>query len=215
MKSVIRLLKDGYWAFRSSNIRGLAYALRYKRLNAPCIIRGGGKFLNLHLASAGKRLVIADHVEIFINPISRSKQATLTMGEFVSIGRYSIIGCSNEIVIEDNVTLAPHVHITDRNHQYTDITTPICRQPTETPGPIHIKADSWLGFGVQVMPGVTIGRHCVIAAGSVVTKDIPDYSVAAGIPAKVIKRYNISAGQWESVKTAPHSGGGGKRLAYR
>lgn len=57
-----------------------------------------------------------------------------------------------------------------------------------------------VGFGVQVMPGVTIGRHCVIAAGSIVTKDIPDYCVAVGAPAKVVKKYNVETKKWEKIK---------------
>ena len=94
---------------------------------------------------------------------------------------------------------APHVHVTDRNHTYEDISIPISRQPAVSDGPVLIGRETWLGYGVQVMPNVRIGRHCVIAAGSIVTKNIPDYSVAVGIPAKVIKKYNFETSQWEKI----------------
>lgn len=197
MSVIINKLKKMYWVCRGSNLRGLFMAFRYKGFHLPLIVRKGGKFNNLSMVKAGKRVVIADHVELFLNPFSRNQPATLVLGDYVSIGRHTIIGCSNRITIGDNVTIAPHVHITDRNHEYKDINTPICNQPAVSPGPILIKSDSWIGFGAQIMPGVTIGRHCVIAAGSVVTKDIPDYCVAAGIPAKVVKQYNLSSQQWE------------------
>lgn len=199
MSAIINTLKKIYWACRGSNFRGLLMAVIYKGFRLPLIVRKGGKYNNLSMVSAGKRVVIADHVELFLNPINRNTRASLVLGNYVSIGRYTIIGCSNQITIEDNVTIAPHVHLTDRNHEYKDINTPICNQPADSPGPILIKSDSWIGFGAQIMPGVTIGKHCVIAAGSVVTKDIPDYSIAVGIPAKVVKQYSFKDGKWVKV----------------
>lgn len=84
-------------------------------------------------------------------------------------------------------------------HGFEDPDIPICLQARYGKGPVRIGAESWLGFGVKVMSGVSIGRHCVIGAGSVVTADIPDYSVAAGVPARVIKRYDPASGLWVRV----------------
>jgi acetyltransferase-like isoleucine patch superfamily enzyme len=148
---------------------------------------------------SGRRLFVDDYAQIFINRASVTITPRLEVGENVKIGRYASIGCSHSIILEDFVRLAPHVHITDRNHSYDNIEMPITLQPIVF-APVHIKAHTWLGYGSQIMPGVTIGRHCVIAAGSIVTKDIPDYCVAAGVPAKVIKRYNHDTQKWESVR---------------
>lgn len=156
---------------------------------------GGGKLRGLQYVTAKGRLIINDHVEIFAHKVL-SHPPKLSLGRNVSIGRYSIIGCANEISLEDNVRLAPYVHISDRNHRYEDLNTPIFQQPVSCPGPVIIKADTWIGFGAQIMPGVTIGKHCVIGAGSVVTKDIPDYCVVGGIPAKIIKRYSFKDKKW-------------------
>lgn len=199
MEKIIKVLKKLYWDLRGSNWRGRLLAIRYKNFPRRAIIKGNCKFRNLKLVSAKDGLVICDNVEICLNQADRSITPQLVIGKNVSIGRHTIIGCSNIIILEDDVRLAPHCHITDRNHRYDIIDTPIWRQPVVMPGPTIIKSQTWLGFGVQVMPGVTIGRHCVIAAGSVVTKDIPDYSVAAGAPAKVIKQYNSTTAKWEPI----------------
>ena len=100
-------------------------------------------------------------------------------------------------MIEDDVLLAPHVHITDRNHTFEDISLPIRKQSVVSPGPVRIKSEAWLGYGCQIMPNVTIGKHSIVAAGAIVTRDVPDYSLVAGIPAKIIKQYNLKTKQWE------------------
>jgi acetyltransferase-like isoleucine patch superfamily enzyme len=89
------------------------------------------------------------------------------------------------------------VYITDQNHGYEDITRPISQQ-TQPERAVVIGDGSWLGYGAVVLPGVTIGKHCVIGANSVVTSDIPDFSVAVGVPARVIRRYDATAG-WIKV----------------
>ena len=113
------------------------------------------------------------------------------------MGKYNDFGCSNKIIIGNDVITAPFVHITDRDHSYEDITVPIMYQSANSKGAVVIKDGTWLGFGVQIMSGVTIGKQSVIAAGSIVTKDIPDYCVAVGNPARVIKKYNLDTQKWE------------------
>ncbi|NCX95603.1 MAG: acyltransferase [Chitinophagia bacterium] len=121
----------------------------------------------------------------------------------VVIGDNTLIGMGNVIIgpvsIGDNVIFAQNVVASGLNHEYKDINTPIVDQPVTTK-PIVIEADSWIAANVVITAGVTIGRHCVIAAGSVVTKSIPPYTVAGGNPAKPIKQYNHQTQEWESVK---------------
>lgn len=104
-----------------------------------------------------------------------------------------------KVTIEDNVLLASNVLITTENHGMdpeSDI--PYMDQPL-TAAPVHIKSGCWLGEKVTVMPGVTIGKKCIIGANSVVTHDIPDYSIAVGSPAKVIKTYDFDKHEWVRV----------------
>ncbi|ARC85313.1 bacterial transferase hexapeptide family protein [Clostridium argentinense CDC 2741] len=91
------------------------------------------------------------------------------------------------ITIEDDVLIAPNVFITVNNHNFSDISIPISMQGGNEKS-VHIKTGSWIGYGAIILQGVTIGRNSVVAAGAVVTKDVPDYTVVGGIPAKVIKR---------------------------
>jgi acetyltransferase-like isoleucine patch superfamily enzyme len=120
----------------------------------------------------------------------------------VFIGNKTRIGLSNTIIgpvtIGNNVNIAQHVVMSGLNHGYEDISI-APRSQKCTISEIHIEDDCWIGANVVITAGVTIGKHCVIAAGSVVTKNIPEFSIAAGNPAKVIKHYNSKTAQWEKV----------------
>jgi acetyltransferase-like isoleucine patch superfamily enzyme len=96
------------------------------------------------------------------------------------------INAMGGIEIGSNVIIGPYCVIHSANHKFNDINQPILFQGYERLS-VKIKDDCWLGANVIVLPGVTIGKGCVIGAGSVVTKDIPEYSVAVGNPAKVIR----------------------------
>lgn len=180
------------------SLKNIYYKMVLGRCESGLIMRRGTSIRNPQYVNIGKNVVIDRYTTLCCNKIG-DKQPLLTIGDGVSIGEFSSIGCSNQITIEENVMFAPHVHITDRNHLYEDISLPISRQAAVSPGPILIGAGSWLGHSVQVMPNVTIGKHSVIAAGAIVTKDIPDYSIAAGIPARVIKKYDIKEKKWIKI----------------
>ncbi len=112
----------------------------------------------------------------------------------VRIGDRCLIGKGTGIVghfsidIGDDVWTGHHVYITDQNHGYEDVTRPISQQ-TQPERPVRIGDGSWIGHGAVVLPGSVIGRHVTIGANSVVSGEIPDFSVAVGSPAKVIRRY--------------------------
>ncbi len=121
----------------------------------------------------------------------------------VIIGNQTKIGLSNTIIgpvtIGNDIRLAQNITLSGLNHNYQDIKTPIHKQGVST-APIIIEDECWIGANVVVLPGVTIGKHSVVAAGSIVTKDIPSYSVAAGNPARIIKKYNLETKNWEKIK---------------
>jgi len=120
----------------------------------------------------------------------------------VIIGDQTRIGLSNTIIgpvtIGNDIRLAQNITLSGLNHNYQGITTPIHKQGVST-SPIVIEDESWIGANVVILAGVTIGKHCVIAAGSIVTKDIPAYSVAVGNPARVLKKYNHETRIWEKA----------------
>ncbi len=111
----------------------------------------------------------------------------------VTIGDYTRIGIHNTIIgpvcIGNHVNLAQGITITALNHNFEDASKRIDEQGISTK-PVVIGDDVWIGANAVILPGVTIGSHCVVAAGAVVTKDVPDNCVVGGIPAKVIKSLN-------------------------
>lgn len=124
----------------------------------------------------------------------------ITIGDGCHIGIRNSFACIDSITIGKNVLFAGYVHLTDHSHGFEDITLPVTLQPLTSKGPIVIGDDCWLGFEVEILSGVHIGKHCVVAARSVVTKDVPDYSVVAGNPARLVKQYNFETKKWERVK---------------
>jgi acetyltransferase-like isoleucine patch superfamily enzyme len=123
----------------------------------------------------------------------------------VSVGARCIIGRGSHIVghwsirIGDDIMTGPYVYITDQNHTYEDPDQPIGRQwPVESA--VEIGSGSWLGANVVILPGTTLGRNTVVAAGAVVSGTFPDHVVLAGVPAKVVRRHEAGRG-W--VRAAP------------
>ena len=113
----------------------------------------------------------------------------------------SILADSNSTVkIGDDVLFASNVIVTNENHGINpEADIPYMDQPLSSKN-VEICNGCWIGEKVCILPGVRIGKKCVIGAGSVVTKSIPDYCIAAGNPAKVIKKYNFTTHAWEKVK---------------
>lgn len=119
----------------------------------------------------------------------------------------SILSARNRIHLERDVNVAQHVLIMDHNHAYEDIEVPIVQQGITKGGRIRIGEGSWIGHGAAIVCSrgeLTIGRHCVVAANSVVTQSIPDYSVVFGIPATIIRQYDPKTRSWRMgpVRTA-------------
>ncbi|WP_303208143.1 acyltransferase [Bacteroides oleiciplenus] len=117
----------------------------------------------------------------------------------VIIGDYTLIGLRNTIIgpvhIGNHVILAQNIILSGLNHNYGDISLPIHLQGINCK-PIIIEDDAWIAANSIITAGVTIGKHSVVAAGSVVTKNVPPFSVVAGNPAKIIKRYVQERDQW-------------------
>ena len=110
----------------------------------------------------------------------------VTIGDRCLIGRNSSIVGHLSITIEDDVFFGPNVYVTDQNHSVDRLDVPIGRQ-SELEQPVVIGEGSWLGTNSVVLPGVNIGKHVAIGAGSVVTTDLPDNAVAVGVPARVLR----------------------------
>ncbi len=105
---------------------------------------------------------------------------------------------TTSLVIDENVLIASNVFITTENHGINPELGPYINQQLVS-GDVHIKRNVWIGEKVIILPGVTVGEYSIIGAGSIVTKNIPPYSIACGNPAKVIKKYDLDKHSWAKV----------------
>ena len=169
-------------------------------------------FVNPFIHKKGKSACIRKRTRLDVVPWNKfNLGANSTIEDFsainngvgdVVIGDRTRIGLSNTIIgpvkIGDDVRLAQNVVLSGLNHNYDKIDSPIHGQGVSTK-PIIIEDESWIGANVVIVPGVTVGKHSIVAAGSVVTKNIPEYSVAAGNPARILKQYDFESKIWKKI----------------
>ncbi len=113
-------------------------------------------------------------------PISGAALDKLVIGDNVFINSNCLAMARGGITIEDDVMLATNVQLLSNNHDEYNRNVLLCK-------PIHIKKGAWIGAGATILPGVTIGEYAIVGASAVVTKDVGDYEVAVGVPAKIVK----------------------------
>jgi lipopolysaccharide O-acetyltransferase len=136
---------------------------------------------------------------------SPGKLKILQIGKNVQINDFVHITATESVIIEDNVLIASKVYISDTLHgsykgnEYdSDPHIPPEKRKLSS-SPVYIGENAWIGEFVSVLPGVKIGKSAIVGSNSVVTKNIPDYCIAAGNPARVIKIYNFETARWEKV----------------
>lgn len=153
-----------------------------------------------------ENITIGDHVRInykaylAASPKTGFEHAELIIDSGSIIGNFNHIYATKSIYIGKNVLTADKIYISDNLHTYENIHIPVMHQPIKQINEVSIGDGTWIGENACII-GVKIGKNCVIGANSVVTKDIPDFSVAVGIPAIIIKRFNLVKNAW--LKTTP------------
>lgn len=177
---------------------GDARARRFAHMGPGSIIGfPPGAVMAPEMITIGSATLICPHVSLAVGmpgePMERHPGPLLRIGSRCSIGRGNSIVARVGIDIGDDVTTGPNVYITDHNHNYEDPDVPIGRQwPAEAP--VRIGAGCWIGTGAVILPGADIGRNVTVAAASVVRGVVPDRSVVAGAPARVVRRYESGSG---------------------
>ena len=161
-------------------------------IKSPLRIDGGKNIF------IGKNVFVAYKSWLAALPLTGEKECRLELHDGVTIGHFNHIYATKKIVLEKNVLTADKVYISDNLHGYEDITIPIKDQPIIQNGEVIIGENSWLGENVCVL-GASIGKHSIIGSNSVVTKNIPPYCVAVGVPAKIIKRYCFNTKSWHKT----------------
>lgn len=162
-------------------------------------IESGVVIIRPRFVHLGDHVRIKRNTSINLHPKDKnSKEGILFLGNHVMISEGCIISACNRIVIEENVGISPYVMIIDSSRKPGPIDRPSKEQDLEI-GYVHIGADSWIAYNACILPNVTIGKHCIIGALSVVNEDVPPYSVAVGSPAKVVKRFDFDRREWVKV----------------
>lgn len=169
-------------------------------------------FLNPFSHKKGKHSIVRSRSRMDVFPYNQfvlgdksiiEDFATINNGVgHVIIGQNTIIGIGCVIIgpvnVGNDVMLAQNIVVSGLNHGYVDVKIATSKQAV-TCKEIIIEDEVWIGANSVITAGVRLGRHCVIGAGSVVTKDVPEFSVAVGNPAKVIKKYDFKEDRWHSV----------------
>jgi carbonic anhydrase/acetyltransferase-like protein (isoleucine patch superfamily) len=148
----------------------------------------------------GDRVQVLEHSFLSVVAAVEGITPRLTIGDDTSIGAQCHIACVGEIEIGPRVLTAARVFIGDTYHGYEAPDLAVMDQPMATPAKVTIHEGAFLGIGSAVLRGVTVGAHACVAAGAVVTRDVPARSLVAGNPARVIKQWDEHRAEWVSVE---------------
>lgn len=174
---------------------------RIRIIRRPFILRGR-EFVDF-----GNGLTTGYWCRFEVFPLNDDCRIRLKFGNNIQINDFVHICAMDYVEIGDGCMFASHIYISDNSHGIYSDCRNINQSSPDTPpdhrqyitAPVKIGNNCWLGEGVIIMPGVTIGDGCVIGAHSVVNKDVPAACIAVGSPAKVIKKYSYEKQQWEFV----------------
>jgi acetyltransferase-like isoleucine patch superfamily enzyme len=184
-----------------SIIKAILYRPRIKKIGRNSNILLPREIKNGRLIEVGDNCHIGK--SLVIEPITSYGTQKFTpkivIGNDVYIGRYCQIFCVDEIKIDDGCVLSEYLYISDSAHGFNPDGGLIMQQELESKGPIYLGKNTFVGYGVSIMPGVSLGKNCVVGINSVVTRSFPDFSMIAGSPAKLIKIYSQEKKEWISV----------------
>jgi acetyltransferase-like isoleucine patch superfamily enzyme len=141
----------------------------------------------------GQNTMVMHHAELHVYNFRDLPRAGIKIGQGALIGEFCVIRGPGGVTIGDRVYLSPSVHIYSSDHIFDDAETCFIDQGVTTQG-VVIEDECWIGAMAVILDGVTIGRRSIVAAGAVVTEDVPPHSLAAGVPARVIRDLRTRAG---------------------
>lgn len=151
----------------------------------------------------GSGVFVRRHGWLAADPVTGTASCKLEIGDGCYLGQFCHIYASGSITLGRNVLLADRVYISDNVHGYEDVTRPVMDQPVKQLAPVVIGDGAWLGENVCVI-GASVGRNSVVGANAVVTRSIPDFCVAVGSPARIIKRYDPDLSAWRKTDPEGH-----------
>jgi acetyltransferase-like isoleucine patch superfamily enzyme len=203
-RDIFIILSDKFFAL----LRGFYYKILFKHSSGLIFVGRHCRIKHCHKITTGKTITIGDNVEInalCLEGVTLGNNVTilrntviectgniknmgvgLVVGNDVGIAQNCFIQVRGKVSIGSHVMFGPNVSIFSENHGFTSLETPMISQPT-TRGEVIIEDDVWLGTRSVILSGIRIGKGSIIAAGALVNRDIPPYSIVAGVPGKIIK----------------------------
>lgn len=197
---------------RMDGIAAIENGVRIRFANNVRLARGvyldEGVYLHAlpHGIEIGENTYVMHHAELHVYNFRDLPNAGITIGKNCLISEFTVLRGQGGITIGNNVYTSPFVQIVAVNHVYDDPNRPIIEQGITAQG-IVIEDDAWIGSSAIVLDGVRVGKGAVVAAGAVVSKEVPPHTVVAGVPAKVIKEINGTKSVPENLTI--YLGGGG------
>ena len=198
MKSLRKLLADVVHYLTRNGFGSEKWKKRFAYFGEDAALSYPANILGNETISIGEKTVILDHSRMASFQIEGIKPQ-IHIGRNCYICSYFTILNASSVVLGDDVLVASHVLISSENHGMdpeSDLS--YAAQPLQS-SPVTIGDGCWIGEKACILPGVNIGKKCIIGAGSVVTKSIPDYSIAVGNPARIIKKYDFEVHDWVKV----------------
>jgi acetyltransferase-like isoleucine patch superfamily enzyme len=176
----------------------VVYRHVFKSFGRGSYIRKPLLIFNPQFVTIGERVAIRDGIRLEVVRSNSDRTPSLVIGNDTNIEQNVQIVCHSRMRIGNNVSVTAHCAIVDVTHPYADLYSSIRigARIQDEDSFVEIGDGSFIGFGTVILPNVTIGKHVVIGANSVVVQNVPDYSVAAGVPAVILKHYDPARGAW-------------------
>ncbi len=183
------------WRSLGARVFRILYGGQFARFGRNSSIVSPLKVSGIRNICIGDDVYVAPLAWLSAEPLSSGGGCKLAIGSGSRLGHMNHIYATRSITIGSKVLTADRVYISDNLHTYEDVGLAIVEQPIKQLSDVSIGDGSWLGENVCVI-GASVGRHCVIGANSVVNRDIPDFCVAVGAPARIVKRYFAKENLW-------------------
>lgn len=181
----------------------LLYRRIFKVFGKGAYIRKPLLIINPRFIAIGNKVSICDGARLEAIQDNDHRTPNLTIGDNTNIEQNVHIVCHSRVAIGSNVSITGHCSIVDVTHPFEDVGHPlkIGARIQDDDSYVEIGDGSFIGFGTVILPNVRIGKYVVVGSNSVVVHDLPDHSVAAGSPAKVIKLYDSALDRWVKVSS--------------
>lgn len=178
-------------------VRGKFYHFGEKSIIKPFLNSANEKYISIgDNVNIGSFCRITVSTEFGGHKVKSDNKIRIKIGDNVDIGNNSFISANNDIEIGDHVIMSSYVFISDHDHGFGDFNKNLHEQPLSEGGRVVIGNNVFLGVKSSIMKNVTIGERSVVAANSVVTKDVPPFCIVAGNPARIIRKYDFDKKDW-------------------